>query len=238
MRMISLIKTGLGTPVLSGPDSNQVTITDNGVGDYTITFDESFANSPCVMLTPVTANIVPRINTLANGSVRISTSDLGTAAIAPSDTSSGLTTAATVSSRTVGTLRNGDTVTITVNAAAANPTDTIIAAVTGDIDAVAIAITPNDGTNNGATPVNLTTAELVELITTNAVSGKTVTLTDTNDLLEDLRATGGGAENLANGGEGDGEVFTLANGADEVAPTAAEGDFHAMIIGADVSEKY
>ena len=136
-----------------------------------------------------------------------------------------------------GTSRNTNTFTTQVLAAAANPTDTIIAGVTGDIDAVAIAITPNDGTNNGATPVNLTTAELVELITTNAVSGKNVTLTDTNDLLEDLRATGGGAENLANGGEGDGEVFTLASGADEIAPTSAEGDFHVMIMGSDIADK-
>lgn len=373
MRVLSFIKTGLGTPVLSGPDSNQASLTDNGVGDYTITFDEAYANSPAVMLTPATANIIPRINTLANGSIRISTSNLGTAAVAPSGASSGLTTAATVSSRTVGTLRNADTITITVNAAAANPTSTILAGITGDIDAVAIAITPNDGTNvdgtaptgitsgltaeitytsatkgiarntdtitiqvlaaaanptdtvlaaitgtidaviititpndgtnNGATPVPLTTAELaelvtngtvagktvtvtdsgslltdlsatggdttdladsgegdgvaatlsggavgtliplttaelIELITTNAVSGKTITVTDTNDLLEDLRGTGGGAENLANGGEGDGEIFTLANGADEIAPVAAEGDFHALIIGSDITEKY
>lgn len=35
--ILAVRKTGVGTPVLSGLCANQCTITDNGVGDYTIT---------------------------------------------------------------------------------------------------------------------------------------------------------------------------------------------------------
>ena len=238
MRMISLIKSGLGTPALSGPDSNQATITDNGVGDYTITFAESFANTPVVMMSAATADRIPVIHTLANSSVRINTRNLGTSEISPSGLLSLVTTAVTIASRTAGTLRNGDTVTVAVAAAAANPTDTILLVASGNINAVTLTVTPNDGTNNAATPVDLTTAELVEFLSTGAVAGKNVTLTDAGFLIPDLTASGGGAEALADGGEGDGGVATLAGGAAEVASALAEGDFHVMILGSDVEDKY
>lgn len=122
--------------------------------------------------------------------------------------------AITLTSVATGSARNGDTVTLEVEAAAANPTDTVLADVTGTADAIVITITPNDGTNNGATPVDLTTAELVELINTGAVAGKNVTLTDAGSLIDDQTATGGDATALADGGEGDGEVATFADGAD------------------------
>src|SRR5690606_2126704 len=58
-----------------------------------------------------------------------------------------------------------------------------------------------------------TTAELVELINTGAVVGKTVTVTDASALRALQTATGGGAAALANSGEGDGEIATFTGGA-------------------------
>lgn len=105
---------------------------------------------------------------------------------------------------------NTNTYTIQVLAAAANPTNTILAAWTGTAAATTVTITPNDGTNNAATPVNLTTANLVELINTGSVTGKTVTKTDLSSLRILATATGGGAQSLADGGEGDGLAGTFA----------------------------
>ena len=123
-----------------------------------------------------------------------------------------LTNDITLTSAAAGTGRNTNTLTLQVAAAAANPTDTILADFTGTAAAIVCTITPNDGTNNGATPVNLTTAELVELINTGAVVGKTVTVTDASSLRNDQTATGGGAQNLADSGEGDGVVATFSGG--------------------------
>lgn len=127
-----------------------------------------------------------------------------------------LTADITLTSVATGVARNTNTFTLQVEAAAANPTDTILAVFTGTAAAIVCTITPNDGTNNAATPVDLTTAELVELINTGAVVGKTVTVTDVGALRNDQTAAGGDATNLANAGEGDGVVGTFANGADEI----------------------
>lgn len=124
------------------------------------------------------------------------------------------TTPIALTSAAAGAARNTNTLTLQVEAAAANPTDTILADITGTASAIVITITPNDGTNNGATPVDLTTAELVELINTAAVAGKTVTVTDGSGLLNDQTATGGDATALADAGEGDGLVATFSGGAD------------------------
>lgn len=127
-----------------------------------------------------------------------------------------LTADITLTSVATGVARNTNTFTIQVEPAAANPTNTILAVFTGTAAAIVCTITPNDGTNNAATPVNLTTAELAELINTGAVVGKTVTLTDVGGLRNDQTAVGGGVTNLANAGEGDGIIGTFAAGADEV----------------------
>lgn len=113
--------------------------------------------------------------------------------------------------------RNTTTFTIQVAPAAANPTNTVLAAFTGTAAAITVTITPNDGTNNGAVAVPLTTAELRELITTGSVVGKTVTVTDGSSLRALQTATGGGPQNLADGGQGDGVVGTFS-GASVVAP--------------------
>lgn len=123
-----------------------------------------------------------------------------------------LTNDITLTSVYKGSKRNTKTLTLQVLAAAANPSNTILASFTGSEDAIVCTITPNDGTNNSATPVDLTTAELVELINTGAVVGKTVTLTDADSLRVLQTASGGGAADLADGGEGDGEVATFSGG--------------------------
>lgn len=112
----------------------------------------------------------------------------------------------------LGPSRNTNTLTTTVAAAAANPDDTVLVDFSGTAAAITVTITPNDGTNNGAVPVDLTTAELVELINTGAVVGKTVTLTDTSSFRALQTATGGDATALADAGEGDGTVATFAGG--------------------------
>lgn len=132
----------------------------------------------------------------------------GTAATATLD----LTADITLTSVALGSARNTTTFTLEVEAAAANPTDTILADFTGTAAAIVLTITPNDGTNNGATPVDLTTAELAELINTGAVAGKTVTVTDASSLRALQTAAGGDATALADAGEGDGEVATFAGG--------------------------
>lgn len=132
------------------------------------------------------------------------------------DATLNLTADITLTSAATGAARNTNTFTLEVLAAAANPTDTVLVDFTGTAAAIVCTVTPNDGTNNAATPVDLTTAELVELINTGAVVGKTITLTDAGSLRDDQTAAGGDATVMANAGEGDGVVGTFANGADEV----------------------
>ncbi len=124
-----------------------------------------------------------------------------------------LTADITLTSVATGAARNTNTFQTVVATAAANPTNTVLAAFTGTAAAIICTITPNDGTNNGAVAVNLTTAQLRELITTGAVVGKTVTITDASAFRILQTATGGGATNLAHGGEGDGVTATFASGA-------------------------
>jgi hypothetical protein len=86
---------------------------------------------------------------------------------------------------------NGETYRVVYNAAVANPTNTILADWTGSTSAAVLTITPNNGTNNGAVPVGLTSAELVELQNTGAVVGKSVTVTGSPTLRTHSAAYGG-----------------------------------------------
>lgn len=133
-----------------------------------------------------------------------------------------LTADIVLTSVAVGAARNTNTLTLQVLAAAANPTDTVLAAFTGTAAAIVLTITPNDGTNNSATPVDLTTAEIAELINTGAVVGKSVTLTDASSRRILQTASGGDAEVVVDAGEGDGVVATFSGGVTEV------GDLEAL----------
>ncbi len=170
----------------------------------------------------VSANsITLTISAPVSGTHALAISTVGTAITVSLETTAAvaatasLTTTApiTLTSVATGTARNTQTFTTQVLAAAANPTDTILVSFTGTAAAIVCTVTPNDGTNNSATPVDLTTAQLRELITTGAVAGKTVTITDVSSFRILQTATGGGAQNLADGGEGDGVVGTFSGGA-------------------------
>lgn len=56
MQTVSLKKTGLGTPAISGSGATFCTVTDNGVGDYTINLSKiPLAQIPEVKLTSSTS---------------------------------------------------------------------------------------------------------------------------------------------------------------------------------------
>lgn len=124
------------------------------------------------------------------------------------------TTPIVFTDRARGSARNTNTITLQVAAAAANPTNTILAVWTGTSSAMVLTVTPNNGTNNGGTPVNLQTQELVQLVNEGLVTGKTVTVTDASFFMRKQSASGGDSTNLADGGEGDGLVATFSSGVD------------------------
>lgn len=61
---------GTGTAsVLEG--SHELVLTDNGVGDYTLTFAQSFGRIPTVVCTLLTTNTYAMISTVSTTAVRI-----------------------------------------------------------------------------------------------------------------------------------------------------------------------
>ena len=123
-----------------------------------------------------------------------------------------LTADITLTSVKKGESRNSSTFTLQVLPPAANPTNTILFAFTGTASAIVCTVTPNDGTNNGAVPVTVTTANLVQLINSGLITGKNPTITDASSLRALQTAAGGDTTVLADGGEGDGVVGTFATG--------------------------
>lgn len=71
MRIMSAKVDGTGTAALSGTCANDMALTDNGTGDYTLTFDVAYERAPEVVVTPLTADAVPRIAAVAVDSVQI-----------------------------------------------------------------------------------------------------------------------------------------------------------------------
>lgn len=131
-----------------------------------------------------------------------------------------LTNDITLTSVAKGRDRNTNTFKTLVNAPAANAGNAVLVGFTGTAAAIVCTVTPDD-----TGPVTLTTAELVELINTGAVVGKTVTITDTSSFRALQTATGGGAQNLAAGGEGDDKTATFAGATGQW--TTEGGDYHA-----------
>lgn len=76
MRIMSVKVDGTGTAALSGTCANDMTLTDNGTGDYTLTFDEAFARAPEIVVTPITNDIIAKIGASAVGSCQILTENL------------------------------------------------------------------------------------------------------------------------------------------------------------------
>lgn len=74
LQQLTLKKGGLGTPTISGSDANFCTITDNGVGDYTINLTNCpLKQTPEVLVTMVTASTRAQIGTISNTAVQILT---------------------------------------------------------------------------------------------------------------------------------------------------------------------
>lgn len=73
MRQMFIIVDGTGTASISGPSSLECTLTDNGTGDYTLTFDKAFAQAPVATVTMVTTNTYPRIHASSTSSIQIKT---------------------------------------------------------------------------------------------------------------------------------------------------------------------
>lgn len=80
MRVMSVKVDGTGTAALTGTCALNMTLTDNGTGDYTLTFDIPYKRAPEVIATAITDNIVCKLGTVAVGSIQILTENLsGTA---------------------------------------------------------------------------------------------------------------------------------------------------------------
>lgn len=75
-RVMGVIVDGTGTAALGGFCANNMALTDNGTGDYTLTYDLPFGQVPSVVATPVTDNIICKIGTNAVGSVQVLTENL------------------------------------------------------------------------------------------------------------------------------------------------------------------
>lgn len=103
-----------------------------------------------------------------------------------------VTTAITLTSVAKGRTRNTNTFKTVVNSAAANAGNAVLVEFAETTPgAIVCTVTPN------TTPATtLTTTELVELINTGAVAGKTVTITDTSSLRALQTATGGSGADL------------------------------------------
>lgn len=75
MVVLSVKKRGLGTPTLSGSCANMFTITDNGVGDYTLVLKSAyvFANIPEVVVGMKTAVACHTVGTVTISDIPIKT---------------------------------------------------------------------------------------------------------------------------------------------------------------------
>lgn len=67
-----LEKSGLGAPALGGPDSLQFSVTDNGVGDYTLNLlDEASEEDLQGMVQSLTSGIVCRVGVKDSSSIQV-----------------------------------------------------------------------------------------------------------------------------------------------------------------------
>lgn len=81
MQLVSLKKSGLGTPVISGSSAAFCTVTDNGVGDYTINFTSvPFSQIPEILVAVKTNDRIIRVGTVTALAAQIITEDLAGAA--------------------------------------------------------------------------------------------------------------------------------------------------------------
>lgn len=70
--MLAFVLTGTGTAAL-GEGKYDATLTDNGTGDYTLTFAKPFGRTPVVVATPQTAGTVVKLHAVSKTAVQIKT---------------------------------------------------------------------------------------------------------------------------------------------------------------------
>ena len=72
LQVLSLKKSGLGTPALGGSCAKFCTVTDTGVGDSLITFTKKpFKQIPEVIVSSKTSATVCRVGTVSNTAVQV-----------------------------------------------------------------------------------------------------------------------------------------------------------------------
>ena len=72
VRILALrIEGSTGTPTLEGLDKNQCTIVDNGVGDYSITYNDAFAEAPHVSLSAEATGIMLYSSVTSSTTLRV-----------------------------------------------------------------------------------------------------------------------------------------------------------------------
>lgn len=74
-KVMGFIVDGTGTASLGGMDASHATLTDNGTGDYTVTFSQPFARTPTVCVTPVTSGVDSWRVVVSGSAVQILTFD-------------------------------------------------------------------------------------------------------------------------------------------------------------------
>lgn len=75
MKLMSAKVDGTGTAALSGTCANDMSLTDNGAGDYTLTYDDAFERAPEVIVQMVTADLIASVAASAVGSCQILVTD-------------------------------------------------------------------------------------------------------------------------------------------------------------------
>lgn len=71
-RQLGFKVTGTGTAAIN-QGSTDATLTDNGTGDYTLTFTKPFARAPIPVVTPLTTGIHAEVTSASSTAVRIKT---------------------------------------------------------------------------------------------------------------------------------------------------------------------
>lgn len=229
-KLMSVILTGTGTAALSGLDQHQMTLTDNGVGDYTLTFDDPMVADFSAVVSSQTVGINAQVFAKSATSLRLKSFLILSAAVKASGLLNMPTDDITISADAFGDEANGRKVTLQVAAAAANAADKCLIDVTGTERLITITITPDNGGQN------VTVTELVSIINGGTVA--TTTVTDVSNLLSLISASGSGTTDVfADAGVGDGVTTTLASGSD-VSSVAADAVLDIIIVGSEVSERF
>jgi len=212
MRQLELIVDGTGTAAISGPASNQVTLIDNGDGDYTITFNQAFANTPVVQATAITADTVCRVKAASTSSVNIETKAItgGTATVSEK-TASIINAGVTLYSKIPGVAGNSISYEITVGGTAGVE----VVTVTG----LAISVQVEDGVSTAQQVVAALVASSDAMNLVAAVASTPATAQAAlaaTPLVGGQDASAGSAGSLA----------------------ATDADFHLIVVGSDVADKY